>query len=90
MTIPYTREVLTAVLHAESTFVTSITLGLGCEPRPELAKHLRLGTRGQLLVLLEDLEGDLGELVSDLIAGQVGSGPVLEGIDLVEYLVCVR
>lgn len=70
----------------EGPLVAAIALGFRGEPGPKLAKRLRLGSGPELLVVLEDLQGNVGKLVSDLIAREIGTGAVLEGINFVKHL----
>ena len=68
------------------TLITSITLGIRGQSRPKLPKRLGFRSRSQSLIILKDLQGDIGQFISDLISGQIPPWTILEGINLVKYL----
>jgi hypothetical protein len=74
------------MLEPLGTLITTVSLGIRRQPRPKLPKCLRLRSGSQSLIILKDLQSDIGKLISDLITGQVSPGAILEGINLLEYL----
>ena len=68
------------------TLITTIALGIRGQPRPKLPECLGFRSGSQSLVILKNLQCDVGEFISDLVSGQIPSWTILESVNLVKYL----
>lgn len=74
------------MLEPLGTLIASITLRIRRQPRPEFPKCFRLWSGSQSFVVFEYFQSDIREFIPDLITGQIAPWAILEGINLVKYL----